>query len=85
MKAILEFYLDDHDDVMAHKRCIKALDMALVIWEFAHNSKKTIESQVEGCIKIDKNFSHYDVLDMIFNRFNEICEEEDINIDNLLD
>jgi len=84
MKAILEFYLDDHDDVMAHKRCVKALDMALVIWEFAHNSKKTIESQVEE-LKKHKDFTSYDVLDLVFDRFNEICEEEDINIDNLLD
>jgi len=33
MKAKLEFDLDDFDDKMAHNRCVKATDMALVLWE----------------------------------------------------
>ena len=85
MKATLDFDLNDPDDRMDHKRCVKALDMALVLWEFARNSKKTLESQIEEWIKIDKEFSHYDVLEMVFDRFNEICEEEDVNIDNLVE
>lgn len=34
VKAILEFNLDEPDDALAHMRCIKALDMALVIFSF---------------------------------------------------
>lgn len=33
MKAILEFDLNEHEDSMAHLRCIKSLDMMLVLWE----------------------------------------------------
>jgi hypothetical protein len=31
MKAILEFDLNDIDDVYAHKRCVKSLDMSLCL------------------------------------------------------
>ena len=34
-KAILEFDLNDSDDVMAHMRAVKSLDMASVLWEMA--------------------------------------------------
>ena len=33
MKAILEFNLDERDDIEAHLRCVKALDMAVVLWD----------------------------------------------------
>ena len=32
-KAILEFNLDEHDDQVAHLRAVKALDMALALWD----------------------------------------------------
>jgi hypothetical protein len=85
MKATLDFDLNDPDDRRDHKRCVKASDMASALWEFARNSKKTLISQVEECLKVDKTFSHYDVLDLVFNIFDEICNEEDINIDNLVE
>tara|TARA_Y100000593_G_C4266928_1_gene315256 strand:+ start:320 stop:547 length:228 start_codon:yes stop_codon:yes gene_type:complete len=37
MKAIIEFDLDNMDDVYAHKRCAGADDMAHFIWELTHN------------------------------------------------
>jgi hypothetical protein len=40
MKAILEFDLDDHDDKMAHLRCVKSLDLALFIWDILYQKKK---------------------------------------------
>jgi hypothetical protein len=33
MKAILEFDLNDNEDQVAHMRAIKALDMALTLWD----------------------------------------------------
>ena len=38
MKAILQFDLRDRDDEMAHLRCVKALNMAIVLWEITHNN-----------------------------------------------
>jgi len=31
MKATLEFDLDEYDDILAHLRCIKSLDMSLAL------------------------------------------------------
>ena len=33
MKATLKFDLNEQDDVLAHKRCVKSLDMAIALWE----------------------------------------------------
>jgi hypothetical protein len=81
MKAVLEFDLNDRDDDMAHKRCIKALDMALVIWDFTYNSKKTLKSKIET----DKITDPYEVLDLVYQHFNELCNEEVVNIDSLIE
>jgi len=37
MKEILKFDLNDEDDKISHKECIKAPDMAQFIWELKHN------------------------------------------------
>lgn len=37
MKATLEFDLIDPEQRLAHMRCIKALDMAIVLWEIKYN------------------------------------------------
>ena len=42
MKAQLNFDLDDFDDRIAHERCSKALDMALVLWELQYNTRKSL-------------------------------------------
>ena len=33
MEAILKFNLDEPDDVVAHMRAVKALDMMLALWD----------------------------------------------------
>jgi hypothetical protein len=33
MRAILKFDLNEQDDILAHKRCVKSLDMSLALWE----------------------------------------------------
>lgn len=37
MKALLEFDLEDFDDIRAHKRCVYSLEMASFIRELKHN------------------------------------------------
>jgi len=46
MKAILEFNLDDHDDKMAHLRCIKSEAMAIAIWTVTHNNKHLSDTEI---------------------------------------
>lgn len=79
MKAELHFNLDDADDLMAHTRCIKATEMALVLWELVHNSKKSLEWKMES-----NSINRYDALDMVYKRIGELLEEHDINVDKLI-
>lgn len=72
MKATLEF--DLKDDAMAHLRCVKATEMALVIWEFLHNSRKEMEQE------LDK-----DTLDAVYREFYNLLDKYDINIDELIE
>ena len=78
-KGILEFDLNDHDDSMAHLRAVKSLDMALVLWEMAHNTKKSIHNQIEFN-KLDA----YDAVDKVFDKLWEEMNERGINLDDLI-
>jgi hypothetical protein len=78
-KAILEFDLNDPEDAMAHLRAVKSLDMALVLWEMAHNTRKGILNEVEFN-KLDP----YDAVEKVFKRFWNEMEDHGINIDQLI-
>jgi hypothetical protein len=54
--------------------------MALAIWEIIHNSKKSIEYQIENGKYEDK----YDVLYACYDKISEILNEHDINIDKIV-
>ena len=81
MKAILEFDLNDIDDKKDHERCIKALNMAMVISQFWNNSKRDLELKIEN----NKSFSPQDVIDSTFQLFGNLLETYDVNINNLID
>ena len=68
MKATIEFDLEDLDDVMAHVRCVKSLDMAQALFK------------IEGIIK-DK--WQYNSVEMQ-RKINEAFEEYDINLEDLI-
>ena len=78
-KAILEFDLNEPDDIMAHKRVAKSLDMAMALWDITHNTKKSLEWSLEG-----KEIDKYDTLDMVFDKIYEILEEHNIKLDDLI-
>jgi hypothetical protein len=78
-KAILEFDLNDSDDAMAHLRAIKSLDMALVLWEMAYNTKKGIENEIEF-----KELSAYDAVDRIFSKLWDEMNEHGVILDDLI-
>lgn len=78
-KATLEFDLNDIDDVMAHKRAVKSLDLAMTIWDIVHNTKKGLEWSMEG-----KEMDKYDALEMVYDKIYEILQEHNIDIDDLI-
>jgi hypothetical protein len=78
-KATLEYDLNEPDDVMAHLRAVKSLDMALALWDIVHNTKKGLEWSLEG-----KEIDKYDTLELVFEKIHEILNEHNINTDELI-
>jgi hypothetical protein len=79
-KAKIEYDLNDSDDVYAHKRAIKSLDLTLAIWTITHNTKKSLEWSMEG-----KEMDKYDALEMVFDKIHEIINEHNIVLDDLIE
>ena len=74
MEAIIKFDLNDHDDVRSHLRCIKALDMACVLWEL-RNIRKELEWMEE-----QGELSSETVMDKILEHF----DNHNVNADELM-
>jgi len=79
MKATLEFNLDEIDDVMAHMRAVHSTDMALVLWELVHNTKRNIEREIES-----KDLDGFAVLDLLYDKLHEELDTHGIIIDKLI-
>jgi len=79
-KATIEYNLSDPDDVMAHKRAIKSLDMAMALWDIVHNTKKGLEWSMEG-----KDIDKYDALELVYEKIHEILGDHNIITDELID
>lgn len=64
MKATLEFNLTDPDEARSHLRCIKALDMACVLWELRNIRKELEWMEEQGELTservMDKLLEHFD-------------------------
>ena len=78
MKAKLEFDLNDVDDKMAHLRCVKATDMASVLWEMTMNMRKRLTSGY------DETDDYYRGVDAVFERYNELMLEYNIDPEELI-
>ncbi len=77
-KGILEFDLNEPDDILAHKRAVKATDMAIALFQFGHNTKKGHEW------KLDKYETKEDLLDAVYEQFWEILDEHNIRLDDII-
>jgi len=77
-KGILKFNLDNLDDVLMYKRCLKSQDMALLIWEFSINSRKRVENTIE-------NEDTLKGIDLVFEEFFELVEKYSVDVEELID
>jgi hypothetical protein len=78
-KATLEYDLNEPDDVLAHLRAVKSLDLALALWDIVHNTKKGLEWSMEG-----KEIDKYDALELVYEKIHEILDNNNINTDELI-
>ena len=82
MKATLEFNLDNPDDKIDHMRCVKATDMAIVLFEITHNLKRTLESRFESQPQPRDEF---DGIEETFREIYKLMDENGINLDELIE
>lgn len=80
MKAKLTFDLDNLDDVVAHNRCVKSLDMASVLFQIAANLRKQCEHTCENMTNSDQ----FDGVELVFSEIDKLLEEYNIDIDDLI-
>ena len=78
MKATLEFDLNEQEDITAHKRAVKALDMAVALWD--------IDQYLRTQVKYNEALSQeaHDAFESAREKFYEILNERNINIDDIL-
>jgi len=76
MEATLSFNLEDPEDKKAHMRCIKATDMAIVLFEIQNNIHRGL---------IDKDDESYNngVTDTL-QRIYSLMEEYNIDVEDLI-
>lgn len=79
MKATLEFNLDDVNDRMAHLRCVKSTDMAIVLFNILHNLERELE------YKLIQGGDSYSGMQLVIERIRELVLEHGIIIDELID
>ena len=79
MKAILEFNLDEHFDVEAHKRAVKSLDLAIALYDmdqYLRAQTKYAPDSMPGEV--------YDALVETRDKLHEIMSERSIDLDELI-
>lgn len=78
MKAKLEFDLDNPDDKIAHMRCVKATDMALMLWDI----KQKIRSKLKYSNDLSEDELHQ--WEVMQDEFYSIADDYGINLDELI-
>lgn len=76
MKAIIEFNLDEPDDIDAHKRFTNMNAVYLALLEFDQEMRSIIKYNTK-----DYNGEQLDALDKMRERFHEILNENQIKLD----
>ncbi len=85
MEAILKFNLDDIDDRMAHRRCIKSLDMALALWDYLERKLVDIQRRLDDQELSEQEYAiASDMLEDVKTDFLKSMEEYNINLDELV-
>lgn len=85
MKARLTFNLDDHEEVKAHLRAIKSLDLALFIHDF---DQFVLRGMTKYSHLDDKELGEWDQYEMasrIRDKFYELLEEREIRLFDIID
>jgi len=80
--ATITFDLDNPEDRMAHMRCVKSTDMAIVLFEISYNLKKKCE-RICDSMEVDGN--QPDGVHTTFQEISELLYDRGINLDELIE
>lgn len=84
MEATLKFNLDDFDDRMAHLRCVKSLDMCLVLLElrksFSEMENKVNVTELQG----EPPMTPYELIEEFRVNFYETMLSHNVDLDELI-
>lgn len=78
-KGILEFDLNEGDEVMAHKRCVKSLDLILTLWDL-DQSLRSKTKYAPDSLPQDK----YDAYQEIREELRELMLNHSVSFDELI-
>ena len=76
MKAVLRFDLDDPDDAMAHLRCVKATEMASLLWDLQQLWRKYKH--------MDVHEEEWEGMDRVIKDIRNLFEESGLVMDDLM-
>jgi hypothetical protein len=71
-KGILEFDLNDQDEVTAHKRCVKSLDIVLALWD------------MDQYLRAEAKYKDNEIAEEIREKLGEIMSEHSVSFDELI-
>ena len=77
MKAELKFNLDEHEDRMAHYRCVKALDMACVLFQIGNLRKK--------CLSNIQEDNSETAINKVFDDISDLMQDYNIDLNEILE
>ena len=77
MKVIVEYDLDNFDIDDRHQLdlALDAYKMYMVLWEFARNTKKSLEWSLDN-----KEIDKYEVIELVYERFFDILSDHHIDL-----
>lgn len=84
MEAILKFNLNDQDDNASHMRCVKSDDMAFVLFDLLHNTKKRVEHIIELAEDRNETMDAYDGMELMYQEIYGLLEKYNVDVDELL-
>lgn len=71
MKATLKFNLSDPEQRKAHLRCVKATDMAIVLFDIIHNARRRLQDDASA--------------DNMMEEIESVLDKNGVIIDELID
>lgn len=78
MKVTIEFDLDNYEkgDKTNLEMALDSSNMYLALYEFNYNAWKKLEWEIEQ----KENMDNFDVLNLVFDRFREILENNKVDL-----